>query len=102
MRCYGARIRRLCLPALQGLLGFFWAGIIALADESAHKDLGVVNSAIYDIGRSSSYHKAFHDITTGFNRYQATSGWDPVTGWGSPDAHACDDRQLAYRRGSSR
>ena len=64
-----------------------WAGILALADEYAHKDLGFVNPAIYDIGRSSSYHKAFHDITTGFNGYQATPGWDPVTGWGSPNAH---------------
>jgi subtilase family serine protease len=64
-----------------------WAGIMALADEYAHKDLGFVNPAIYDIGRSSSYHKAFHDITTGFNGYQATPGWDPVTGWGSPNAH---------------
>ena len=64
-----------------------WAGIMALADEYAHKDLGFVNPAIYDIGRSSSYHKAFHDISTGFNGYQATPGWDPVTGWGTPDAH---------------
>jgi hypothetical protein len=60
---------------------------VALADEYAHQDLGFVNPAIYDIGRSASYHKAFHDITTGFNGYQATPGWDPVTGWGSPNAH---------------
>jgi subtilase family serine protease len=54
-----------------------WAGTMALADEYAHQDLGLVNPAIYDIGLSSSYHKAFHDITTGFNGYQATPGWDP-------------------------
>ena len=64
-----------------------WAGIMALADEYAHKDLGFVNPALYEIGDSSSYHKAFHDITTGFNGYEATPGWDPVTGWGSPNAH---------------
>ena len=63
-----------------------WAGIVALADEYAHKDIGLVNPAIYDIGRSSSYHRAFHDIATGFNGYEATPGWDPVTGWGSPNA----------------
>ena len=71
------------------------AGLIALADQYAHHDLGFVNPAIYRIARSSSYHKAFHDITTGSNTvtigtvtagYQAGPGWDPVTGWGSPNA----------------
>jgi subtilase family serine protease len=73
-----------------------WGGVIALADQYAHHDLGFVNPAIYQIGRSSSYHKAFHDVTTGSNyvtvgsvpviAYSAGPGWDPVTGWGSPDA----------------
>jgi subtilase family serine protease len=74
-----------------------WAGLIALADQYAHHDLGFVNPAIYRIARSSSYHKAFHDITTGNNimtmpypvgtvGYKAIPGWDPATGWGSPDA----------------
>ena len=40
---------------------------MALADQYAHHDLGLVNPAIYRIARSSSYHKAFHDITTGNN-----------------------------------
>ena len=74
-----------------------WAGLIALADQYAHHDLGFVNPAIYRIARSSSYHQAFHHITTGNNDmtmpypagtagYRATPGWDPATGWGSPDA----------------
>ena len=72
-----------------------WGGLIALADQYAHHDLGFVNPAIYRIARSSSYHKAFHDVTIGSNTvtigtvtagYQAGSGWDPVTGWGSPNA----------------
>jgi len=74
-----------------------WAGLIALADQYAHHDLGFVNPAIYRIARSSSYHEAFHDITTGNNimtmpypvgtaGYKAVPGWDPATGWGSPDA----------------
>jgi hypothetical protein len=55
-----------------------------------------VNAGIYRIGRSSQYHQAFHDVTTGDNSvsfppktvigYQAHPGWDAVTGWGSPDA----------------
>ena len=75
-----------------------WAGLIALADQYAGRHLGFVNPAIYRIGRSASYHDAFHDITTGtntptfsghtINGYTATPGWDPVTGWGSPNAQA--------------
>jgi subtilase family serine protease len=73
-----------------------WGGLIALADQDAHHHLGFVNPAIYRTARSSSYREAFHDITTGNNTvitgtgtvtgYQAGPGWDPVTGWGSPDA----------------
>jgi subtilase family serine protease len=76
--------------------GPFWAGLIALAGQEAGHPLGVVNPAIYRIARGPQYHKAFHDITTGNNTvtvkgatitgYQAGPGWDPVTGWGTPDA----------------
>jgi hypothetical protein len=45
-----------------------WGGLMALADQDAHHGLGFVNPAIYRIARSSSYHKAFHDITTGSNK----------------------------------
>jgi subtilase family serine protease len=73
-----------------------WAGLMALADQDAHHDLGFANPTIYRIARSPSYHKAFHDITTGNNvtlgpvndQYHAGPGWDPVTGWGSPSAQA--------------
>ena len=73
-----------------------WAAIIALADQYAGRNLGFVNPALYQIGRSTYYHQAFHDVTTGSNTvtfptqaitgYQAAPGWDPVTGWGSPNA----------------
>jgi subtilase family serine protease len=75
-----------------------WAALIALADQYAGRHLGFVNAVIYQIARSPSYHQAFHDITLGNNTvqfppktitgYQAAPGWDPVTGWGSPDAQA--------------
>jgi subtilase family serine protease len=75
-----------------------WAAVIALADQYAGQHLGFVNPAIYRIGRSAAYHSAFHDITTGTNTvqspsqtitgYRAGPGWDPATGWGSPDAQA--------------
>jgi subtilase family serine protease len=73
-----------------------WAAVITLADQYARHRLGFVNPAIYRIARSPFYHRAFHDITSGNNTvqfppktitgYQAAPGWDPVTGWGSPDA----------------
>jgi subtilase family serine protease len=74
----------------------FWAGIVALADQDAGHALGFINPVIYRIGRSPAGHRAFHDITTGSNTvtfpvgtvtgYRAAPGWDPVTGWGTPDA----------------
>jgi len=73
-----------------------WAAVIALADQDAGHHLGFVNPAIYAIARSPAYHRAFHDVTTGdnsvfwpthlFTGYTAGPGWDPVTGWGSPNA----------------
>jgi subtilase family serine protease len=74
-----------------------WAGIIALADQFAKRHLGFVNPAVYRIARGSRYHQAFHDITAGpantakfrsatITGYRAGPGWDPVTGWGSPNA----------------
>jgi subtilase family serine protease len=73
-----------------------WAAVIALADQDAGHHLGFVNPAIYAIARSPAYHRAFHDVVTGdnsvfwptrlFTGYTAGPGWDPVTGWGSPNA----------------
>jgi subtilase family serine protease len=73
-----------------------WAGLVALADQVAGRRLGLVNPAIYRIGRSPASRTAFHDVTVGDNTvrfpkgtvdgYRAVAGWDPVTGWGSPDA----------------
>ena len=85
----------------------FWAGLIALADQEAGHPLGFVNPAIYQIARGPLYDQAFHDITTGSNTvvvngntitgYQAGPGWDPVTGWGTPDAQVLVPL-LAHRR----
>ena len=74
----------------------FWAGLVALADQFSHRHVGFINLAVYRIARGPLYHAAFHDITTGGNTfvfppttitgYPAGPGWDPVTGWGTPDA----------------
>lgn len=73
-----------------------WGALVALADQYAHRDLGFVNRAIYSIASVPLGRAAFHDITVGSNTatvdsvtvpgYQAAPGWDPVTGWGTPNA----------------
>jgi subtilase family serine protease len=73
-----------------------WAGMIALADQQAGQHLGFINTTIYRIARGPAYQRAFHDVVTGDNSvlwptgvvvgYNAQPGWDPVTGWGGPDA----------------
>jgi kumamolisin len=63
-----------------------WAGLIALFNQSEGKSLGYLNPALYQNGESGG---AFRDITSGNNGdYSAAAGWDPCTGWGSPNGAA--------------
>jgi subtilase family serine protease len=85
-----------------------WAALVALADQYAGRHLGFINPAIYQIARGPRYHQAFHDITTGdnsvqfppntINGYEAGPGWDPVTGWGSPNAQVLVPLIASYAR----
>jgi subtilase family serine protease len=72
-----------------------WAGIVALADQLNGGGLGPINPALYKIGGNPArYAKDFYDVTTGNNGaaaptipgYPASTGWDPVTGLGTPNA----------------
>jgi subtilase family serine protease len=67
-----------------------WAAIAALANQKAKHPLGYLNPMLYAIG--SEHPSDFHDITVGNNKlvgtpfgYNATSGWDDATGWGTPN-----------------
>jgi kumamolisin len=61
-----------------------WAGLIARLNQQLGKSLGLVNAALYATGGNG-----FHDITQGNNgTYQADTGWDACTGWGSPNGAA--------------
>jgi kumamolisin len=66
-----------------------WAGYMALINQqsvaNSNGPLGFINPSLYSIGAGSSYASDFHDITSGSNGYSATSGYDLVTGWGSPN-----------------
>ena len=71
-----------------------WAGIMAIANQMAGHPLGFINPALYKLAASNTYNQDFRDITQGDNTnrsanvqgYPATTGWDPVTGLGSPNA----------------
>jgi subtilase family serine protease len=71
-----------------------WAGMVAIADQINGGGLGLINPALYKIGADPVRYAAdFYDVTTGNNQadpnipgYPATTGWDPVTGLGTPNA----------------
>jgi len=64
-----------------------WAGLVALLNQALGKSAGYLNPALYtQIAPSGG---AFHDITSGNNgSYNAGPGWDPCTGWGTPNGAA--------------
>ena len=69
-----------------------WAGLAALADQIAGRDLGYLNPALYQVASNPArYASDFFDVTTGNNQtsqipgYAASPGWDAVTGLGSPN-----------------
>lgn len=68
-----------------------WAGFLALANQQAAANgkpaVGFINQAIYSQNVTSAYGTDFHDITSGTSgSYSAVTGYDLVTGWGSPTA----------------
>jgi subtilase family serine protease len=83
-----------------------WAGFLALVNQQSVANgrgtVGFINPALYNLGVSASGSSVFHDITSGSNPpsagdgggFYAVSGYDLVTGWGSPAGPALID-QLA-------
>lgn len=70
-----------------------FAGVVAIADQIAGHGLGQINPTLYRLAAGPNYGTYFFDVTTGNNQadpsipgYPATTGWDPVTGLGTPDA----------------
>jgi hypothetical protein len=89
-----------------------WAAFVALINQQAtanatggaNATLGFLNPTVYTIGQGANYGSVFHDITSGSNEtstkctvgslgclsdgdegFDATAGFDIVTGWGSPN-----------------
>jgi kumamolisin len=68
-----------------------WAGYIALANQqlaaNSQPTLGFLNPIIYQQNVGSQYAADFHDITSGTSgSFSAVTGYDLVTGWGSPNS----------------
>lgn len=67
-----------------------WAGYIALVNQqlaaNGEPTIGFIDPTIYSQSVTSSYGTEFHDITNGTSgSYSAVTGYDLVTGWGSPN-----------------
>jgi kumamolisin len=61
-----------------------WAALLARINQSLGTPAGFVNPFLY----SPDGRATFHDVTLGNNDgYSAGPGWDPCTGWGTPDGN---------------
>jgi kumamolisin len=59
-----------------------WAGLLTLINQKLGKPLGYVHPLLYQQGSAAG---GFNDILHGSNgAYQASPGWDPCTGLGTP------------------
>jgi subtilase family serine protease len=68
-----------------------WAGFTALVNQQLASEgkstIGFLNPTIYAENVTSAYSTDFHDITSGTSgSFSAVTGYDLVTGWGSPKA----------------
>jgi len=83
-----------------------WAGTVALVNQDLVKkglrEVGFANPALYWMGQNSATlsAKPFHDVSAGNNlAYDAGTGWDFATGWGSMDGAALDAAWVLYIKG---
>jgi subtilase family serine protease len=71
-----------------------FSGLVAIADQMAGRNLGNINGSLYAIANSPAYGTDMFDVTVGNNvqagtgipGFSAGTGWDAVTGLGTPNA----------------
>ncbi|HMA34588.1 MAG TPA: S-layer homology domain-containing protein, partial [Chloroflexia bacterium] len=68
-----------------------WAGLLSIMNQylaaQGKPIIGFASPKLYPLVNSAQPYPPFHDITSGTNgAYQCRTGWDEVTGLGSPDA----------------
>ncbi len=91
---YTCADQKACLANEYGGTSFaapMWAAYIALVNQQLASQgkgtIGFINPTIYAQNVTSVYGTDFHDITSGKSgSYSAVTGYDLVTGWGSPNA----------------
>ena len=89
---YTCANQKACLANTYGGTSFaapMWAGYIALVNQqlvaNGQPTIGFINPTIYAQNVTSSYGANFHDVNSGTSgSYTAVTGFDLVTGWGSP------------------
>ena len=82
-----------------------WAGMLATVNSYLSgigaAPVGFLDPVLYGLAGTTQPFPPFHDITSGTNgSYSCSTGWDPVTGLGSPDLWNLA-RDLAAPSGSS-
>lgn len=80
---------RILVDGQEGVIGGtsavapLWAGLIALLNQALGKNVGWIHNTLYGTLAAKG---ALNDITSGSNgAYKAAKGWDPCTGFGSPN-----------------
>lgn len=89
---YTCADQKACLANAYGGTSFaapMWAGFLALVNQQrvalGKPVMGFLNPTIYHANVTAKYSLGFHDITSGTSgSYSAVTGYDLVTGWGSP------------------
>lgn len=82
-----------------------WAALLARVAEAIGRPVGWLNKSLPALARAG----AFHDVTTGNNAvadvarsFAAGPGWDPCTGYGSPNGERLVAALAARRRATAR
>lgn len=79
-----------------------WAGIVADLNQYSGTHLGFLNPRLYLLGGLGLFSEIGRDITIGNNSlggvpgYSAAKGWDPASGWGTPDLQSLLSRFSSF------
>jgi kumamolisin len=65
-----------------------WAGLIALLNQKLGKPVGFLNPKLYALKGVTNDITSGNNDDSGVGAYSAKPGWDPCTGWGSPNGTA--------------
>jgi kumamolisin len=73
-----------------------WAALVALLNQGLRRPTGSLNALLYD---DQGLSDTFRDIVRGkIGHLRARRGWDPASGWGSPDGEAILQALRRYNR----